>query len=82
MDPWHRAASSAFDLKSKPCRPSTSPMPSAQGGPLPWTIVAQTDVTLEVSDVQEGAFVKWTEYIPEGAHVTSSMMLERHFDRP
>lgn len=27
---------------------------------------SQTDVTLEVSDVPEGAFVKWTEYIPEG----------------
>lgn len=27
---------------------------------------SQTDVTLEVRDVPEGAFVKWTEYIPEG----------------
>ena len=30
---------------------------------------SQTEVTLEVSAVPEGAFVKWTEYIPEGAHV-------------
>lgn len=27
---------------------------------------SQADVTLEVSDAPEGAFVKWTEYIPEG----------------